>query len=194
MTDGTQVKPAPGELALVQAFVNTLDAEEGPQGDGVEKLATPEGLRGWLLSRSLIEPGETVTAGDLRRAIEVREGLRAMLFAHNDRGELDEAAVETLDRAAARAGLRVRFTGRGGVGLEPDARGVDGAIARILAAIPPAVANGTWKRLKACRRETCRWAFYDATKNHSGKWCTMETCGDREKARAYRERRRQAGR
>jgi predicted RNA-binding Zn ribbon-like protein len=50
------------------------------------------------------------------------------------------------------------------------------------------MAAGTWDRLKACRQETCRWAFYDNTKNRSGVWCTMEVCGNRAKARSYRER------
>ena len=184
---GAHLKPAPGELALLQAFVNSVDAEEG-----IERLATPADLRQWLLSRSLLDPAEPVTEGDLRRAIDVREGLRAVLFSHND-GEIDEGAVETLDRAAARAGLRMRFTAGGAPGLEPDAGGVDGALARILAAIPAAVAEGTWERLKACRRESCQWAFYDGSKNRSGRWCTMSVCGDREKARAYRQRQRRSG-
>ncbi|MGH2778535.1 MAG: CGNR zinc finger domain-containing protein, partial [Actinomycetota bacterium] len=31
-------------------------------------------------------------------------------------------------------------------------------------------------------------AFYDHSKNRSGKWCTMRVCGNRAKTRAYRER------
>jgi predicted RNA-binding Zn ribbon-like protein len=51
-----------------------------------------------------------------------------------------------------------------------------------------AIADGTWQRLKACRDHSCEWAFYDHTKNRSGAWCTMEECGNRAKARSYRER------
>ncbi|HKC76276.1 MAG TPA: CGNR zinc finger domain-containing protein [Chloroflexota bacterium] len=47
-------------------------------------------------------------------------------------------------------------------------------------------------RLKICRNETCRWAFYDYSKNRSGAWCTMAVCGSRSKARTYRQRRRQS--
>ena len=39
-------------------------------------------------------------------AIDVREGLRALLLANNGE-ELDEPAVERLERAASRAGVRV---------------------------------------------------------------------------------------
>jgi predicted RNA-binding Zn ribbon-like protein len=50
------------------------------------------------------------------------------------------------------------------------------------------MADGTWSRLKACRAADCRWAFYDRARNHSRHWCSMEVCGNRTKARAYRAR------
>ena len=57
---------------------------------------------------------------------------------------------------------------------------------------PAAQADGAWERLKACRQETCGWLFYDASRNRSSNWCSMQVCGGREKSRAYR--RRHAGR
>ena len=68
--------------------------------------------------------------------------------------------------------------------------GVDGALARLLAIVAAAVADGSWERLKACPREECEWAFYDKSKNRSGRWCKMESCGNIEKAKAFRERQR----
>jgi predicted RNA-binding Zn ribbon-like protein len=61
-------------------------------------------------------------------------------------------------------------------------------MARLLAEAVRAEAEGRWGRLKACRNEGCRWAFYDASKNRSGKWCNMDVCGARHKMRVYRER------
>jgi predicted RNA-binding Zn ribbon-like protein len=48
--------------------------------------------------------------------------------------------------------------------------------------------DGTWSRMKACRNDTCHWAFYDASRNRSGKWCSMAICGNRAKVANYRER------
>jgi predicted RNA-binding Zn ribbon-like protein len=184
VTESSPAKRAPEPLDLVQRFVNSIDLE-----DGDEELTTPEALGEWLGQRGLIEPGEPVSEGDLRRAIDVREGLRALLLTHN--GEpLDEAAVDRLDRAASRAGVRVRFRPGDAPELAPDAGGVDGAIARLLAIVAGATGDGSWARLKACPKDDCFWAFYDRTKNRSGKWCKMEGCGNVEKARAYRERHR----
>jgi predicted RNA-binding Zn ribbon-like protein len=52
------------------------------------------------------------------------------------------------------------------------------------------MAGETWDRLKACRLDDCQWVFYDHSKNRSRTWCSMRVCGNRAKARAYRERRR----
>jgi predicted RNA-binding Zn ribbon-like protein len=84
----------------------------------------------------------------------------------------------------------VRFDAAGRSRLEPSASGVDGALGRLLAIVNTAMTDGTWPRLKACRSHACLWAFYDASKNRSGAWCSMAVCGSRSKARAYRRRHR----
>lgn len=183
MDEGSK-PPAPGALGLVQELVNSLNLESGR-----DRLAEPDSLRDWLVERGLLGSGERVGPGEVRRAREVREALRALLLANNGAPD-DRGAVEALNRAAARARLTVRFDAAGAARLEPAVGGVDGALGRILAIVYTATAEGTWQRLKACRWDVCRWAFYDATKNRSGAWCTMAECGNRAKARAYRERRR----
>jgi predicted RNA-binding Zn ribbon-like protein len=167
---------------VVQRFVNSVDLETGE-----DELADPGALRGWLAERDLIAPNARVSAADLRRALDVREGLRALLMANNAL-PLDADRVERLDRAAARAGVRVRFEPE--PRLAPEGAGVDAALAALLAIVAGAVEQGSWPRLKACSRDVCHWAFFDHSKNHSGRWCQMEVCGNIEKARAFRERRR----
>jgi predicted RNA-binding Zn ribbon-like protein len=173
---------APGQLELVREFVNTVDLE----GDE-EALASPAGLARWLRGHDLIEAGVEVGETDLERAIAVREALRSQLKAHNG-SDRDPAAVATLHEAAGRAGIALRFDETGASRLEPESPGTDGALGRLLTIVHEAEHEGTWPRLKACPWHTCYWAFYDNTKNASGVWCTMEVCGNRAKAKAYRER------
>jgi predicted RNA-binding Zn ribbon-like protein len=175
---------APGELEHVRAFVNTVDLEEG-----TEALSGPDQLAGWLEHRGLAPAGLVASGDDLEHAIGLREALRAVLLAHNADTSVHADAASQLDRAAARARLRLRFDKQVSGTLEPEAHGVDGALGRLLAIVHLSAAEGTWVRLKACRDRACEWAFYDHTKNRSGAWCTMEVCGNRAKARAYRERR-----
>ena len=173
---------APGELELVRAFVNTTDLQDGP-----EQLRSPADLTAWLERHRLLDSGASAGPADYRRAIEVREALRALLVA-NAGDLLDPEAAGKLDAAAARAKLALRFDRDGAARVSPRAGGVDGALGRLLASASASMADGTWTRLKACRRESCRWAFFDHTKNRSGAWCDMSSCGNREKSEAYRRR------
>lgn len=62
------------------------------------------------------------------------------------------------------------------------------AVAEVLAAATRLAVLGDWPRLKICPADDCRWAFYDRSRNRSRTWCSMQVCGNREKARAWRER------
>jgi predicted RNA-binding Zn ribbon-like protein len=177
--------PAPGELALVQAFVNThFDLASG----GGEVLASPESLRAWLGARGMLERAGRVDGRDLDRVLAVREGLRALAFANNDQ-ELDDGAVDAMRQASVGATTEIRVEPRGVHFVMTGAGDVDAAIGALLAIVARAMIDGSWQRLKACPGRHCGWAFYDRSRNQSARWCAMKVCGDREKARAYYERR-----
>jgi predicted RNA-binding Zn ribbon-like protein len=183
---GESRKPAPGELALLQGFVNTHDLE-----DDDDDFTDPEALRRWLVHYDLMAPADAVTDADFQQAIRVREALRALLMEKNG-GPPADGAVDVLNAAAKTAELLVRFNAGGRACLVPVRGGVDGALGLLLAIVERSQTDGTWDRFKGCPDDTCGWIFYDWSKNRSATWCSMEVCGNRAKARAYRERRREA--
>ena len=89
MYAGFMSNPAPGALEIVRSFVNTLDIDHD-----VEELAGASELVSWLGGHGLLGPDAPpdvqASAADLRRAIELREALRAQLRAHH--GEPDSTA------------------------------------------------------------------------------------------------------
>jgi len=42
--------------------------------------------------------------------------------------------------------------------------------------------------VRACGAESCRWLFLDTSKNHTRRWCSMQACGNRMKARRFQAR------
>lgn len=182
----TQDTPAPGQLEVVREFVNTLDIE-----DGTDDLETPQGLASWLAERGLLQSGAKLGERELRRAIELRDTLRQLLLANNG-APLGPEEIETLNEAVSDATLSVHFDGEGRPALRVKGSGPGAVLAPLVAIIYEAMVSGSWARLKACPADDCHWAFYDHSKNRSGTWCDMSVCGNRAKARAYRER--QAGR
>lgn len=176
---------APGTVGLLQDFLNTYDVETD-----ADQISTPAQLGSWLVAKGLLSRPRRVRADEHVRAVELRERLRDALEAITH-GSDAPAAIARLDEIAATVPLRMRFAG--GTRLEPaTARGAP-SLGRILAAVYDGLNEGGLERLKVCREETCRWAFYDTSRNHSGVWCSMAICGNRTKGRVYR-RRHAAGR
>ncbi|MCX5558209.1 CGNR zinc finger domain-containing protein [Streptomyces sp. NBC_00038] len=159
--------PAPGGLALVQSLVNTLDIETGADSlDGAEGRA-----------------GFGVPEGELERARELRESLRAALLAHA--GHPPHGTVTPLGELLARAPLVVTVdVGDGSAALAPADEGP--LLSRVAAAVAQALVEGTWTRLKACEAVDCHWAYYDRSPAGRGRWCSMQVCGARAKMRRYR--------
>ncbi len=174
-------KTAPEPLRLVQRFVNTVDLEHGR-----EWLATPEELTDWCRERGLRFEGR-VTEADLRRAIEIREALRALARANNG-FSVEAEPISILNHALLAARVELALDATGAPTLGSHAVGFDAALGRVLATFLEAKLDGTWNRLKSCRQ--CRWLFYDYSSNRSANWCSMELCGNRRKTRAYRGRRK----
>jgi predicted RNA-binding Zn ribbon-like protein len=110
---------------------------------------------------------------------ELREAIRVLLRANNGVDEGVDAASRALDAASRRARLRVGFR-RGALTFESDEP--------VLAAVAETMADGSWARLKACRADDCKWAFIDTARNRTRIWCDMAVCGNREKARRYRNK------
>jgi predicted RNA-binding Zn ribbon-like protein len=179
---GDEQLAAPEPLETVRAFVNTRDLELQ-----LEALATPADLRRWLRDHRLLDDTAAVGEADLRRAVGLREALRALLLANATRVAPAPEVLDAVAAAGRRAGLVVS-PGVDGLGLEPAGRGVDAALARLLAIVVIAQADGTWARLKACPGRDCHWALYDRTRSRTRTWCAAAKCGARTRARTYRAR------
>jgi predicted RNA-binding Zn ribbon-like protein len=174
----------PHNLQLVLDFVNTLDVEAGE-----DRTDTPGHLATWLAEQGLRDGDEpALDAPEFDQAIELRESLRTVLLAHNDRDlELGETARH-LEEVAERGRLSVRFGDSGAIEIAPRAEGFDGVLAQLLVPVTHAAMDGSWARVKACVADDCQWAFWDSSRNRSGRWCDMAVCGNREKVRTYRSR------
>ena len=183
-------KEAPGRLRLVQDFINTSDLETG-----VDVLSSTSGLQAWLEERRLAGQPAPVECGarELETAVALREALRALCLANN--GEHPGHHGQELLKATEDLHLHLtaRFAPDGSIELEPDETGARHGLAELLTIVFQSLHDGSWQRLKACASDSCQWAFYDHSRNHSGHWCSMRSCGNRAKVRSYRARQQPAG-
>jgi len=174
---------APAPLDIVQDLLNSRSLESP-----TDELHSPAALALWYAQAGLGPPAMPIGREDVRRAITVREGLRALVLGHGG-APPDMALVDALDEVALTVRLHVSFGVIGG--LQPASRRLaDVALGWLLIVVEDARSDGRWSRFKGCREPTCRWVFYDTSKNRSGRWCSMQLCGTSNKQRAQIERRR----
>ena len=172
----------PVQLALVQSFINTLDLETGH-----DDLADTISAQSWLAARRLVSPGTEYDESDRRRLVEVRRALLGLVAANGGAG-VQRRAVTTLNEAARRVRLGVRLHPDDGYRLMAEGVGIDRPIGELLISVTTSMAAGSWTRLKICSNDACQEAFFDGSKNRSGRWCSMAKCGNRMKGRTYRNR------
>lgn len=177
--------PAPGDLEDVQRFMNL---HEHVPGSAAEVPPSREVLEAFLRERALLEDPAPFTDADRQTALELIRALHAKVRT-NLGVRMNDQQVAVIDELAQRAGLHPHF-GHGGPVLVPSERGVAGALGRLVATAFLADLDGSWGHLKECSSDDCEAVFYDRSKNHSGRWCSMSRCGNRAKVRAWRERQR----
>lgn len=181
MSSQIQEKSLKPEIDLLVDFVNTRDVE-----DETDAIAAPAQLRAWIAQHA----GEylpELEAEDLRPVLELREALRALMLTNNG-VPAAERELAPLHAAAERSRYRLAFDPDGKLSLAPARADLSGFESRLLLALERLQCEDAWPRLKACTDEGCHWAFYDATRNRSRTWCSMDVCGNREKTRRYRAR------
>jgi predicted RNA-binding Zn ribbon-like protein len=181
----------PAPLRLVESFLNSIDVASGR-----DELGSVGGFQTWLAIHQLGAATTTVGENERDLARELRDMLRTELRGAPDADRQDPGrrnAQVRLDALAFRVPLRVRVTAEG-PWLAPAGDGVVGVLGEILSAVVLAAHDGSLRRLKICRADRCQAAFYDWSKNGSRCWCSMQICGNRNKTKAYRGRRREASR
>ncbi|MDN3358421.1 CGNR zinc finger domain-containing protein [Actinomadura sp. DC4] len=159
---------APGPLGLVEAFLRTRN-----------EITDAAGLGRWCAEHGL---AGDASAGTYERAMRLREALRSLMLANNG-GPAAPEALTLVNGEIGACGLRPEIAEDG---LRWPARGLLGTV---LGGVVAAMAAGTWPRMKACAADDCSYAFYDHTRNRSGRWCDVSGCGANARMRAYRQRR-----
>jgi len=189
-----------GELCL--DFANTVDWRAS--GAPVELLKTCEDLVTWGRRAGLVDmptarrffresqkrPDDA--AAVLKRAVTVREAIYGLALALLQLRRPSAKDLEIFNRE-----LRIAFQhrkvvpGHQGLSWNWDSRNRDleELLWPILRSAAELLTSERHARVRQCADDRgCGWLFLDTTKNHSRRWCAMEDCGNRAKARRHYQR------
>lgn len=194
---------APDGLALVHDFLSTGASGRPRQPDLLSDpaLAT-EWLSGALSawarqwSTPVLDEADlgTLTERDLTVLRRVRDELVSSLRrTHLDGGGAEDGSGARLDLSDLQVGVEAGFGSDGTVHFKPKGRGWRMLLGPVALEIRRAQDAGAWPRLKSCKNDRCRGVFYDRSRNNSGVWHDVRTCGNAANLRASRARRRNGG-
>jgi len=188
-----------GELCL--AFTDTVDwrASEHPE----KLLNSYDDMVAWGKDVAVLEDEEAVgllavakerpdeAAAALERATRLREALYGVLVAVADGQSPATQDLDVLNQVLSNALARMELVATP-EGVVWASRGKD-SLERVMWTVARQAADLlTSQRLdRVGQCPGCGWLFLDHSRNRSRKWCTMDVCGNRAKARRHYERTRQ---
>jgi predicted RNA-binding Zn ribbon-like protein len=177
-------------------FTNTLSWGAGRPSE--ERLLSYDALVEWAaLARLPIAPAElrriarrrpAEAARALARAREMRSLVHRILETIARGGRPRRADLAPFNSALRRAvrGLEVRARTRGvGCEFRWDGRELERPVSILIWLTAELLRSDELGRLRACGNPLCGWLFLDRSRRGNRRWCDMQVCGSRDKARRY---------
>ena len=180
-----------GRLCL--DFVNTATWADGrPDWDflgGFADVLNWGGRQGLIGQRELPTLRQHANGADaaktLARIKELRSALRDLFEPARSATRIKAALAVLNDRLARDANLLTIEATVSGFRLVPGAR-LDGWLTAPVAVAALELATSPDRaRVGVCAGDGCGWLFLDQSRNGVRRWCSMESCGNRAKARAH---------
>jgi predicted RNA-binding Zn ribbon-like protein len=179
-------------------FVNT----EVSEGEATrDLLRQPSDLRQWARGAKLVAEGELrATRGSaddgetmLAEAVALRSALGAIAhdLAHGEAPS--EKAIGKVNALAAGHPTVPSIARDGGswtLRARPYRDDAGLILSRVVADLGRFLEQADLSLVRHCEGKDCRLFFYDTSKNHKRRWCSMEFCGNRAKVAEHRARQR----
>ena len=189
-----------GHLAL--DFANTLDYRYDPDRL-IDLLPSYERFLAFCRQSGVITAAQMRKLLDglsefdsqrvLKEVIEFREALYFLILSAVHGRRPDESHLRALNRifSEAPASDEVVWHKRGFVRSFRDVtERADGPLRQVVQAAVVLLTSSDIYNVRECSEKTCRWFFLDRSRNHSRRWCDMQLCGNRSKAKRFYARTR----
>ena len=177
----TEVMGKGGRIDLISDFA-----------DFVHWLAESEALTAEAAAVALREwGGASEREGAVARAREFRAALRGMVERISRGKSVPQTVLDEINRVVGKSrGERelLRVRGRFVERFWPEYREPIDLMIPIADSASDLLCHADLSLVKRCENAACVLYFYDQTKNHARRWCSMNICGNRMKVAAFYER------
>ena len=178
-------------------FANTKIASNGSpmdllqQGGDLAAWASYAGLISEREANDRMQKWNKQGTSILRESIRFRSVIHELVFGLAAGSSVDDSTIKAINEHLKMKNGNTEVV-RGASGFEKILRADHADPRQILAAVADSVADllayGDLDLIKKCENPDCVLYFYDTTKNHNRRWCSMAACGNRAKAKAFYQR------
>jgi predicted RNA-binding Zn ribbon-like protein len=192
-----------GRLCL--DFTNTVGSHDAEHSD--ERLTSYQDLLIWSRRAGILdEQGQarleqsaaaqpTIATSTFEQAFNLRETMFRIFSAVADERPAAPADLEHFNVVLGTVMVHAELvpTDEGFTwGWQTDQAALDSILWPIVRSAADLLTSGELGRVRECSSDTCEWLFVDTSRNRSRRWCDMEDCGNRAKARRHYHRKRAA--
>ncbi len=153
-----------------------------------ETLNAPEDLAAWTVANGGPKLAKPPARREFEHALELRELVHRLFDAHAQGKAPATRDVESLNSALSEAPARTTLKReRGGYAWDVDMRSGTALalLAPVLWTAGDLLAGAKLDRVRRCANPECGWLFLDDSRAGKRRWCSMQSCGNRAKARRH---------
>jgi predicted RNA-binding Zn ribbon-like protein len=188
--------PAPALFIADEVALDFINTAYGVEPNHVDVLGSDRQVLEWLQRAGLkpefdSPPPATRQGSLLQSALALRECARDLVERRKAGAGAD---VSVLNRLLALGETHQQLVWKKGhvptISVHRNGSRPDAVLVPLAEAIARLLAEGDFELVRRCESADCTLWFYDRTKSHHRRWCSMAMCGNRAKVAAFRERRR----
>lgn len=172
---------------MSNSALTLINSEHFRDGGVNDRLNEEEWVEQFLARYGIEHPVSRTRHSQLRK---LREVLRKIVEQITAKNSISDSALNVLNDFLEPSTLQYKVVRsqagsfeRQNIATKPGA-----PAATIASDFVKLLVDGDWRRLRICANDTCRWAFYDESRNRTRIWCDSTRCGNVMKVRRFRER------
>jgi len=158
-----------------------------PRAEPTETLGGPDDLAAWAAG-NVSKDARPPSKREFDRALELREAIYRLFDATSRRKAPAPDDLEALNQALGDAPSRnLLKREKNGFSWDVDMRGGTALsmLAPVLWSAGDLLAGGKLDKVKRCANPECGWLYLDDSRAGRRRWCSMQACGNRAKARRH---------
>lgn len=170
--------------------LDLLNTEARDNGAAIDYWTTGDDVRRWLAQHGVLPAGATVdVAALLAQGRRLRELARTLIVQRKGGSVDDTAGLDAYLHAYVSAPhLVCDADGKLTLTRVVQADAVASLLGPLAEAVAQLLVDGDFDLVKQCEHPECVLWFYDRTKAHKRRWCSMALCGNRYKAAQFRKK------